>query len=86
MHSIKVQHKEKSRNLEIKIRVLQNLQVSNKKINFIMKLDMIKAYDRVEWIFLWGIMNKMGFVIEFMELLIVCLTKNRCVVLIVMSL
>ena len=38
------------------------------------KLDMAKAYDRVEWDYLRGIMLKLGFHHEFVELIMRCVT------------
>ena len=36
------------------------------------KLDMSKAYDRVEWAFLEGIMRRMGFNEEWIHLIMLC--------------
>ena len=36
------------------------------------KLDMHKAYDRVEWCFLEGIMLRMGFDVRWVELMMAC--------------
>ena len=39
------------------------------------KLDMIKAYDRVEWGFLREIMKKMGFQAQWIELIMECVSS-----------
>jgi hypothetical protein len=41
------------------------------------KLDMMKAYDRIEWIFLEQMMTKMGFCAAWMEMIMRCVCSVR---------
>jgi hypothetical protein len=41
------------------------------------KLDMVKAYDRVEWIFLEKMMKKLGFAPQWIEMIMRCITSVR---------
>ena len=53
-----------SNNILVAFETLHHMKTKKKKGNsgFVtMKLDMSKAYDKVEWIFLVKIMEKMGF-------------------------
>ena len=45
-----------------------------KKGSLALKLDINKAYDRVEWQFLQSIMEKMGFLASWIERLMSCVT------------
>ena len=42
--------------------------------NMALKLDMSKAYDRVEWILLEKIMNRLGFDEKWRKLVMQCVT------------
>ena len=41
------------------------------------KLDMMKAYDRIEWHYLEAIMLKLGFGLDFVRLIMKCVTSVR---------
>jgi hypothetical protein len=61
-------------NVLVAFEALQTMDVrmKGKKGYMALKLDMSKAYDRVEWDFLEAIMIKIGFARRWVELLMVC--------------
>ncbi|KAA3467432.1 reverse transcriptase [Gossypium australe] len=63
-----------SDNVLIAYEVLHSLKMkkSGKKGNFALKLDMSKAYDRIEWDFLAGMMKHLGFHDDWVVLIMRC--------------
>ena len=55
------------------IHAIKNRRV-HKKGYFALKLDMSKAYDRVEWQYLMAIMSKLGFSERWTQLLYQCIS------------
>ena len=55
---------------------------SEKDGYMVLKLDMSKAYDRVEWVFLEGIMRKLGFNEKWISLTMLCVsTVTYCILI-----
>ncbi|KAK5824197.1 hypothetical protein PVK06_018965 [Gossypium arboreum] len=63
-----------SNNVLVAYEVLHSLKTrkTEKNENFTLKLDMSKAYDRVEWDFLAGMMTHLGFHTDWVVLIMRC--------------
>jgi hypothetical protein len=44
---------------------------------FALKIDMMKAYDRVEWSFLYGCVSRLGFAVSWIDSVMRCATSAR---------
>ena len=51
-----------------------------KKIALALKLDVSKAYDRVEWAFLMGMMVRLGFPEDLINRVMSCVTTSSFLV------
>ncbi|XP_017625048.2 uncharacterized protein LOC108468690 [Gossypium arboreum] len=69
-----IQGRHISDNVLIAYEILHSLKMKKKgrKGNFTLKLDMSKAYDRVEWDFLAGMMSRLGFHPDWVVLIMRC--------------
>jgi len=72
-----VQGRQIQDNIIIVQEMLHQMRIKNRKRKFqaILKLDMQKAYDRVEWDFLSMSMLKMGFSPQWVNLIMQCVTS-----------
>ena len=68
-----------SDNVMVSFEVLQYLKRMNqgKKGYMALKLDLSKAYDRIEWPFLRAMMEKMGFCDKWIQIVISCVQSPR---------
>ena len=54
---------------------LHSMQRHTRKDDYMaIKLDMSKAYDRVEWVYLEAVMRRMGFDEKWIRLIMICIT------------
>jgi hypothetical protein len=61
--------------------VLHSIKVKNKKA-LVLKLDLVKAYDRVDWDFLRLVLLQIGLSLEATDWIMGCVTSTNYVVLI----
>ncbi|CAA7397123.1 unnamed protein product [Spirodela intermedia] len=55
----------------------QSLDQDIRGSNVIIKLDMEKAFDRIEWNFLTEVLRRFGFTDEFIDLVDACIRENH---------
>ena len=53
-----------------------HIRKKGKTSSLALKLDVSKAYDRVEWLFLQGVMQKLGFPEKWIERVMTCVTTT----------
>jgi hypothetical protein len=46
--------------------------ISNISVQYIQKIDISKAYDKVDWGFLKGMLNRMGFSDKWVQWMMMC--------------
>ena len=65
-----------SDNILVAFESLHSMQKHTSKDDYMaVKLDMNKAYDRVEWHYLEVVMRKMGFTVQWIKLIILCVSS-----------
>ena len=72
-----------SNNILVAFETLHHMKIQKAKSSRFMalKLDMSKAYDRVEWSFLKKIMEKMGFGVKWVNLVMKCISTVSYLIL-----
>ncbi|XP_060210211.1 uncharacterized protein LOC132637082 [Lycium barbarum] len=58
-----------SENIQLAQEIIKNIKKPQKKWNVVMKLDIAKAYDRVAWLYLYSLMERLGFSKEWISLI-----------------
>ncbi|KAL0401119.1 UNVERIFIED_CONTAM: putative mitochondrial protein [Sesamum latifolium] len=43
--------------------------------HMMLKLDISKVYDKIEWSFLWAVLFKLGFPEQFVKLILICVSS-----------
>ncbi|KAK4382463.1 hypothetical protein Sango_2869000, partial [Sesamum angolense] len=64
-----------SDNILLAHEVIQTLEAKRRYDNVVYKLDMLKAYDRVQWQILYDVMRKMGFNEKWIQLVRNCIKQ-----------
>lgn len=63
-------------NIIIVYECLNKIRQSNRKGMVALKLDISKVYDRVEWIFVKYTMQKLGFPVKWVNLVMNCISTT----------
>lgn len=61
---------------------IRDINLRNKNVNVVAKLDMVKAYDRVSWIFLTKVLKRFRFSKVIINMIWRMVSNNRHLVLI----